>query len=267
MNEEGSYGLDKATNLINSGNYAEALEAARTVLVSDPTNVSAKLIEAIGLSQLGNARDASEAFAQAVEFGPDSVKAHFNAAVHEFNAGNVVLAQTLLDRALQLDPDHEGSKALLQRVGHPPKPDATPTVENPLSNYQRVSQQSMEVPYEGIELISKLGKGWNVIGFAIFLASFAVFMIIVASLFSHWTAISAAVDQSNLNQAQKLAMEATPTWIQGVDFGLRLMSVVWMIMDIVHRKTGFGWLIGHIPCTCCGFSFIVQPIYMLFGRK
>ena len=253
-------GLEQATDLINAGNYQGALEASRTVLMSYPENISAKLIEAIALSQMGNTRDASEAFQVAIQLDPTNVKANFNAAVHEYNAGNIEVAQGLIGRVLELDPSHAGAKALQDKVGKPaPKAMA--------SAYQRVPAADLEAPHEGIAFIERMGKGWDVIGWTLSLISFATVVYVTAGFLHSMPTLTNAAQGQDMKAMTNAVNAFMPVWLQVVDVFMRLGLIVWMVMDILHRRANFLWLLLHIPCSCINFGFISQPIYMFFGRK
>lgn len=261
MAEEGQQRLEKATELLNLGQTAEALEISRTVLVGDPTNVNAKLIEAIALSQLGNIRDASEAFAQATEIDPQSVKAHFNAAIHEYNMGNLDGAKAFAEKTVELDPKHDGARGLLDRMK------ATTTPTSAVSNYQRVSATEMEVPYEGIAFVQKLGKNWVIIGWVLAAISVLFFVNELLGLLRHLPELNNAVGKQDMHQIQNLSRTVSPVIYQAIGMIFRFASIFWVVIDILNRRGSFFWLIGHVPCSCIGLGFVTQPLYMLLGRK
>jgi tetratricopeptide (TPR) repeat protein len=265
MSEDNNSMLQQATDSINSGNFNEALEQARGILVSDPTNGDAKLIEAISLSQLKNSRDASEAFAESIRLMPTSVKARFNAAVHEFNYGNVGEARILAKEASSLDPSHEGTKTLIQQMG-PEQPIGQPDV-----SYPRMGSAAMEVPNEGIAFIRENPGRWTAIGWAICALTFCFFVFFWATIFPHFNEFMEAAKSGNQDASRNVAMKISNPVLSFGPYIIILLNIVWMIMDIIHRKGSFLWLIAHIPCSCCGTilggNFITLPLYMLFGRK
>ena len=261
MNQDNGAMLQIATDFVNSGNYSEALEQARGVLVVDPSNGDAKLIEAISLSQMKNSRDASEAFAAAIAMIPTSAKARFNAAVHEFNAGNVGQARILANEAFSLDPSHEGTKTLLNQMGP----------EQPFyqggASYPREGLQGFEPAYEGIAMVKSMGKAWVFFGWTLALLSAASFAYSLIGVLSHLSEIMSAVNSNDRAKINNIANTLQNPFMQILGYALVAANMVWTIMDLIHRKGNFIWLIPHIPCTCIGLSFITQPIYILFGRK
>ena len=265
MSEDQNSVLNQATDLINAGNYEEALERSRAVLITDPNNGDAKLIEAIALSQLGNSRDASEAFAEAVRIAPTNVKARFNAAVHEFNTGNVGQARTLAKEALDLDRNHEGTKELIERMG-PEQPMTAGGV-----TYPREPAAGFEPAYEGIAFIKANPGGWTAIGWVISALSLLFFVFFWITIFPHMNEFMQAAQSGNQQSSRDIAMKISNPVLSIGPYLLVLLNVVWMIMDIIHRKGSFLWLIAHIPCSCCGTfiggNFLTLPLYMLFGRK
>ena len=265
MSEDPNSHLQQATDFVNAGNYNEALEMARAVMVGDPSNGDAKLIEAISLSQLGNSRDASEAFAAAIRLAPTNVKARFNAAVHEFNNGNVGEARVLANEALSLDPSHEGTKELMTRMGP-----ETPVMANGVS-YPRENMVDFQPPHEGISFIRKNSKVWTAIGWTISAASLFTFVLMWAMILPHVGEVMDATKNNDQTKIQALSKSFSSPLLTMSSYGFVALNLVYMIMDIIHRKGNFIWLIVHIPCSCVGAciggNFITLPIYMLFGRK
>jgi tetratricopeptide (TPR) repeat protein len=260
MSEDHNSPVQQATDLVNSGNYEEALEQSRALLVTNPNNADAKLIEAISLSALGNHRDASEAFSAAIQMAPTKAKPRFNAAVHEFNVGNVGPARLLANEALNLDPKHEGVARLLERIG--PEPKMAPGL-----TYPREFAADFEVPNEGIPFIKRLGSGWVLIGWILSLLSAFSFFYGLAGLLSHYSEISSAMQSADQSHIRTIAQSMQNPIMSGLGYILVGINLVWMIMDLIHRKGNFVWLLPHVPCSCVGFSFITMPIYILFGRK
>ncbi len=259
MSEDQNSMLQQATDFINAGNFTEALERARNILITDPNNGDAKLIEAISLSQMNNSRDASEAFAAAIRLSPTNVKARFNAAVHEFNSGNVGQARTLAAEALNLDPNHEGTKELVSRMG-PEQPQMQAGV-----SYPREAMAGFEPANEGIAFVKSLGSKWVMIGWLLAAVSAGLLALTIFGVASHWGEfMSASKDQAKM---QEVMQSMQNPMMQILSYAVLGLNLVWTIMDIIHRKGNFLWLIAHIPCSCCGLSFITQSLYILLGRK
>jgi tetratricopeptide (TPR) repeat protein len=261
MSEDGNSALNRATDFVNAGNYVEALETARAFLTTHPENGSAKLIEAIALSNLGNIRDASEAFAAAIQLSPTSAKPRFNAAVHEFNNGNAGQARILANEALSLEPNNEGTKNLIERMGPEPVIGASGV------SYPRELMSSFEPEYAGIDFVKKMGSGWLAVGWLLSVASLVVMTWSIYNMFAHPSDITSAMNGKISGQAMNSALSKSSIVIMMFDFLFRILSIGWMIIDMIHRRTSFLWLIGHIPCSCVGLACITQPLYIIFGRK
>lgn len=260
MSEEQQSAIQQATDLVNAGNFSEALEKSRAILVTDPTNADAKLIEAISLSQLKNTRDASEAFAEAVRLAPGDARIRFNAAVHENNAGNADQARILAQEVLNADPNHQGAKDLLAQISQT-------TTAVPPGAYPREGAAGFEPPHEGIGVVRSMGSAWLGIGIFLALASLCLMAWTLISVVPHISEIMKAgqsQDQARMNELMAGLRNPVLTAFSWVVLGGNL---IWTIMDIIHRRGNFLWLLPHIPCTCCGFGFLTQGLYILFGRK
>ncbi|MEI8282714.1 MAG: tetratricopeptide repeat protein [Armatimonadota bacterium] len=261
MSEDQNSTIQQATDFVNAGKFEEALESSRAVLVTDPNSGDAKLIEAISLSQLGQSRDASEAFSAAIRMAPTNVKARFNAAVHEFNMGNTGQARTLANEALNLDSNHEGTKTLVEKMG----PEQAPPQGG--MQYPREAPEGFMPQNEGIAFIRNLGPTWVMLGWFLVICSFASFAYSAYNLVIHWADLMSAVSSKNQAQIQAVSNAMQTPLMQIFAWVVLGANMVWTIMDLIHRKGNFVWLIGHIPCTCLGLSFITQPLYILLGRK
>lgn len=266
MSEDQNPAVQKATDLVNAGNFEQALEVACTAQVSDPNNGEAKLIEAISLSRLGNSRDASEAFSEAIRLSPNDAKPVFNAAVHEFNSGNLGEARNLANQALLLDPNHQGLKMLFDKMG----PEAVPPVQG--ASYQRESVSSFEPAGEGIAFLRNNPAAWTAMGWMISALSLIFCIYFWASIIPHIGEMVAATNSKNIQgSSREIASKISNPLLGLGPYVLVLLNLVWMIMDIIHRKGNFIWLILHIPASCImsiiGGNFITLPIYMMFGRK
>lgn len=249
--------VSECTDLVNSGQFAEALSKADAALAIDPQSPAASLARAVCLSQLGNSSEASAAFDVAISLAPGDAKARFNAAVHEFNLGNLETARSLAKQAVDLDPSHDGAKSLLQRI----------PVTSEQASYPRDFEASYQVENAGLPFITKMGKGWVVLGWVLSLVSVLSFINMIVTVLPKMGEVMAAAQAGD--QAKSAALQASMTNPALQVFGyLHLAAVViWMILDLIHRKGNMVWLIAHIPCSCCGGSFLTLPIYILFGRK
>lgn len=250
MSEEPISAVERAINLLNARNFAEALEISRSLLVTDPANSQAKLVEAIALSNMGNRSDAAEAFESAIALDPSSTKARFNAAVHEYNAGDLHNATKFAEETLDLDPSYQPARDLIQRMkGSKP-------AEIGEVSYPRQSASEFDQPYENVDIVRSLGSKWIVIGWCLSILSCALILMPLAKIVSSGVAPGAGISIGNLGLGYVLA----GVLVNG-------LSIIWMVMDIIHRRGPFGWLVGHIPAGCLGLGFITLPLYILLGRK
>ncbi len=249
--------VSECTDLVNSGQFAEALTKADAALAIDPNSPGASLARAVCLSQLGNSSEASQAFDKAIGLAPGDAKARFNAAVHEYNLGNLELARSLANQAVDLDANHEGAKALLQRM----------PVTSQQASYPRDFEMSAEVQPAGLPFITKMGGGWIGIGWTLSAVSALLFANMLMNVVPKFGEMMAAA-QAN-DQAKSAAIQASMTSpaLQVIGYLHLALAIVWVILDLIHRKGNMLWLIGHIPCSCCGGSFLTLPLYLLFGRK
>jgi tetratricopeptide (TPR) repeat protein len=253
--------VSESTDLVNSGQFAEALTKADAALSIDPDSAAASLARAVCLSQLGNSSEASMAFDRAISLAPGDAKARFNAAVHEYNLGNLEVARSLASQAVDLDANHEGAKGLLQRIPAPSQQ----------ASYPRDFEMAADVEPAGLPFITKMGKGWIALGWTLVgigVLSLIYTIITVMPRVSEITAAFKSQDQAKMNA---IALSLTNPFLQVFGYAHIGAILLWVILDLIHRRGNMIWLIAHIPCTCCGafcgLPFLSLPIYILFGRK
>ncbi|MEI7577801.1 MAG: tetratricopeptide repeat protein [Armatimonadota bacterium] len=250
--------VSESTDLVNSGQFAEALTKADAALAIDPSSPGASLARAVCLSQLGNSSEASQAFDKAIGLAPGDPKARFNAAVHEYNLGNLELARSLAKQAVDLDANHEGAKGLLQRI----------PVTSQQASYPRDFEMADEVQPAGLPFITKMGSGWVLLGWIISIAALAFFIMDLGPLLEGIQAgMAAKGDPEKIKQMQAEMAGKQNMVLATLGLGVRVLTVLWGLLDLIHRKGNMVWLIPHLPCSCCGFGWLTLPIYILFGRK
>jgi len=259
MTDRYAKAVEQATDALNAGRFEDALNEGLGVLALEPDHADAILLQAIALSQLGRAQEASAAFVRAVTLAPSSAKARYNAAVHEYNIGNRDVALRLTNDALIIEPGHASAKDLQNRItgdGSYPKLEA-PTV-------------APTAP-AGIGFISKLGGVWIGIGFFLSIANAATYLSQSAMM----SGSKAYQDLQNSPMKDPGEMMAKLTAITqevpalvplgSLDFVLRLVLLVYMVLDLNHRRGNYVWLVPLILAGCCGFSWAILPMYLVFA--
>lgn len=269
MNDEIQELISQATDAVNQADFSKALELARAGLLRDPQNADLKLIEAISLSQLQNSSAASDAFREAIDLAPNDAKTRYNAAVHEFNLGNVDLARSLVDQALQLDPNHTGAKTLLERMPAPATATnfAAPPVAGETANYPREAYGSMNPTEESLPFIRQLGPKWTMIGVLLTIGGViltVISIVMIAPVMSEFMAAMSSGDQAKI---QKMSEAMSNPILSILGYTVQIGTLLWVLLDLIHRRGNMVWLIAHIPCSCCGLGWITLPLYMGLGRK
>lgn len=268
--------IDRATDAINDGQPARALEIADEIRRGEGPNADEALIRGIALSSLGRTAEASDAFAEATRRAPESHKARFNAAVHEFNAGNIAGARQLADEAQGLDPTHGGTRALIEKIAAQSAagPEAPPRLAvNDLTPKPPAPNDPREVPRGGypgepLEWIGRMGSGWTAIAFVICAVAFLSFVAVTTI-----AAREGAFAKTDVSLAQAIQntqrLQGDPTYLAAnlVSQFTGIVAILWTVLDLVRRRANFLWLMAIVPCSCLSFGWLVLPLYLLFGRK
>lgn len=273
--------IEQATQSIQSGQFAQALELADQAIALTPDDSEAQILRGIALSQTQRPDEATAAFRKAISLSPYNAKAYFNLAVHLYSTGQKVEALEMAREAASIDVKHSGARELAARIegelqgpsteqtmahsdpppssmGEAPPPPRTQTAAYPRHDAE---------PVHSVALVEKLGSSWGAIGWVLVLVSLLIFVgltMYMVPLFMQ------AGNPQNFQEAMKQAQANQPMWVQLV--GLlgwlnRALLLGWMIMDIMDRRANWLWLVPMVPCCCCGLEWLAPSIYMLAGRK
>lgn len=286
MNEQVKQFIDQATQLLQNGQFAEALSFLDQAAQLDPNEAETAILRGVALAQLQRSQEATTAFREAIRLSPTNPKAFFNLGVHLHAQGQTVEAREMAQAALRYEPGHQGAKELLNQLDGPRQSPteppitggsayATPPMGSPYGPtpppdgmYYRPGYQEMH-PVHSLPWVEKLGSTWTMIGVMI-VVIFAC--LSVYGLFASWPILNEMI--ANLNNPEKIK-EISEKFQSGtgggvltyLSYGSFVFTWVWMIIDILDRKANWLWLIPMAICCCCGFPWASMGIYMAAGRK
>ncbi len=108
--------LDRARQLISSGNDAEGLNEAQRVLAVDPANAEAHFLRGVIYQRKGQTESAIGALQSAVSFNPRMIEAHIGLGRLHLARGDRALALAHCRQALAIDPQNRDAIALKQQI-------------------------------------------------------------------------------------------------------------------------------------------------------
>jgi tetratricopeptide (TPR) repeat protein len=296
--------LDQATQSIQGGQPAQALELIRQAIQLNPGNPEAHMLHGIALAQTQQPTQAAEAFREAIRLDPNSAKAHYNLAVHLHSQHERTAALEQAKLALERDPQHAGARDLSARIqaelgtapsarvadspapgGPPPVVDPGISEQPPLGQQPPVAEQpaftgqvpptghqpppsyyrsGYDLPAHSLAFVEKLGKKWLGIGWALI----ALHVVIVAL--------------NLITSAEELAALSSPTafmqfiesmdqtagvadWILAILSLLAILSMItWMILDLVDNRGNFLWLLPFFTCCLCTFGYLPAVVVAIY---
>ncbi|MFZ4507996.1 MAG: tetratricopeptide repeat protein [Fimbriimonas sp.] len=296
MSEEQSKSfVDQATQSIQAGQFAQALEFLEQAVALTPNDSEAYVLQGICLSQLGRADDATSAFRKAITVSPYNAKAYFNLAVHQYQIGDKVEALAMAEEAAKIDVKHANARALIEKIrsDSEPKPAQAASAYNPadpLSAPQGSIPPRTERPapgpsapsapgqpytprggYEaapagGITFIQNMGPSWVLIGWVLALMSLVALGLSLSQM-APLISAAASGNSAQIETLSKQMQQNSNPLVQVLSYGSLFGILLWTIMDLIDRKGNFVWLIPQVLCSCCGFGWLILPIYILAGRK
>jgi len=272
MSEQAHAFLTQANQAIQDGRFEEALTQANQAILLDASLGEAYMARGIAQAQLGQADSATQSFREAISFSPTNAKPYYNLAAHQYRIGERTEALAMVRESLRLDPTNAAALDLIRLIDSesgaipPSSPNAQPGYGSPYgsateSPYVRAGYGA---PVGALPFIDRLGTTWIVIGWVLSTLSLVILATSVLMMLPMITQIMA-------NPANQAAISADWTAKAGVGYTLVnigswvawLLMVVWGVLDIVHRRGNWLWLLGFV---CC-FHFIIGPLYILLGRK
>ena len=150
--------------------------------------------------------------------------------------------------------------------GAPATPTGNPYAQQSGSQFSAAGFQraGYDQPAHSLPWVGNMGTGWTAAGWVLSGLSFLMVVLIVATMFSTFQALFAAGGAPTASTRGTFA--SNPLVI--VEIFLRVCCLLWMLFDVVDRRAGWGWVVGLVILgCCCGFPWIIVPIYLIGGRK
>jgi len=262
--------IDQAQTAIQAGNPEYAMELLRQSIAYNGKDAEAFILLGIALAQSKMPADAENAFKKATYLAPDNVKARYNLAVHQYSQGQVRAALTSARKAAEIDVLHKGSQDLASRIetelgigpGEAPRTTAagnlTPAVEQ-----GEIRDGYGPFFVETMPFVKRMGPIWNAIGWVIAALSLILAVVFVLNILVPNTSRSGTAD------AVILAMATDPklTMMKILYVSVNIAGLIFVGIDAVNRRGNLLWVIPQIICGFGGFTFLMLPIYLLFGQE
>ncbi|MBS1706426.1 MAG: tetratricopeptide repeat protein [Armatimonadetes bacterium] len=286
MSEETQGLLQEATTLVQEQRFQDARSRIEQVLAAEPQNTDAMVLQGICLAQLGMKDEATSSFQRALSVDPSNTKILYNFATHLYQLGRKQEALSYAKQAVALQPEHNSAAQMVSLIEtelqQPAAPGMAPPVVpgspaeqsgyaqgQPYSGYTRPDVYGTPPQGGGIPFVRKMGNTWTIIGWFFAILAAVLFVYNLVHMMPYISQIMAATQkgQTEMNRITTEMQKDVNMFAQILGWVSLLGAMVWAILDLVDRRGNFLWLLGIIPCSCCGAQFIVLPIYLLFGRK
>jgi|CXWL01.1.fsa_nt_gi tetratricopeptide (TPR) repeat protein len=264
---------------MQTGHFGSALELCEQAIALNPNSSEAHVLRGVALAQLNRPEEATHSFQAGIRFGPNNPKAFFNLAVHHHQQGQKALSEEMAKETLRIAPDHSGAKSLLagSEVSKGSKSHSSfdkPTIisgmelETPATNATQPTatyRPGYDATSEGsLQFVERMGNGWDATGILLSIASlllgcygWAISIIALAEMGSSF---------ANSN-AMSSMFEGLGGWVSVVSAVFGLFGIAWMILDLIHRRGNWLWMLPYTLCCCCSIGGITQLIYMWKGRE
>ncbi|AIE87650.1 tetratricopeptide repeat protein [Fimbriimonas ginsengisoli] len=252
--------IKEATDALQRGDAAKALELAEQAVVVDESIAQPHQIRGIALTRLGKMEEATMAFRRATEVAPYEPKHFYNLAVNLRDRSLNDEAESMAREALRISPSHAGARNLVRELTGVEPPieggDAQPITPTIRSGY--------EEPKHLLPFLNEMEKAWDGIGLG-----FLALSLVVAFLF----VFHFPIGLSGKTMPGGKMPEVNPrtdslsifTWYLDV-FSL-VCTFMWMLIDVIDRRRRFTWFVPLTVCGTFGFNVVPLAIYYFIGRK
>ncbi len=153
-----------------------------------------------------------------------------------------------------------------------PGPQGGQPNQGPQQNYYRP-------PYEersgynnsnihSIAFIGNMGKGWDTFGYIVSALNILIFVVTILMILPMLQ--EAFKNPEAFRNQNAMMMSGAGPAVQVMEilgYLIRLISLVWMILDLSDRRGNWLWLIPFILCCCCGLPGMIMPFYIWKGRS
>ncbi len=220
----------EAKEALRAREYAKSLPLWDAAIEEDPKNAQLWMYRGICLAHMGRRRDATDSLANAAELEPTNPQILANLAVHQYETGLRKEARVSALAALQYDPNDAQAREVIART------DDSALVTTPAQKEPQWSQ---------------LGIAFIVFGFAVTVLNLARPPVTFP------TAQNPSVPKGDVTSFIQIFLWACA----GLGCGW------WMLVDMIHRKARFAWIVPQLIFCACGVPAAPMLIYFVIGRK
>lgn len=250
--------LDEGIALLQQGRLARALESLDSAAALDETNGVVQMLRGMALSQMGKLEEATAAFEAGTQLSPEDPKAFYNLGVHLSDLGQKPEALAAAQKAVELSPDYSEALTLVERLGG--------KVSRPASRSgggQGATREGYALTsVHSLAFIEGLGKGWTVVGWVVVgLAMFVGIMRVVHNPLEVPSNVNDPNGRIGL-KTDPLSMIVVFSYVISV-----LLSLVFLSLDMIDRRSRFIWILPMFACFICGFHAVPLGLYMLTSRR
>lgn len=245
------------------GEMTQALEFIDQALRLAPDEADSHIIRAVILAQSGRPAEAREAFETAVRLAPGDPKAHYNLAVHLDSVGEKHLALASAQEALRLDPSHGAARSLVSRLEG-----GAPTFEPPVMSAPAFESHPAHRPSrQNIAFIRSLGVTWDAAGWLLTASGAIVSVGLFMRGFSLALASKGSAEADFASMLKLLQEDPQYSRLGVLALVVSLISLIWMIMDMVNRNAKPLWALPFTICCLANLQWIVMPFYLASTRR
>jgi tetratricopeptide (TPR) repeat protein len=243
-----------------NGDLDRSLLGADEAIRLDSKYPEAHSIRGIVLANQGKSDEALAALSQAVRLAPTVPRYTYNLAAHQYVRKDFRGAWKSSAEALRDDPKFAPAIRLQEWIE---AQDYDHTVDFDLPRVTRVASETPTPgPGHALFFMAGMERPWKIAGWCF--VALGVVTAICMLVYQPFQAPSEDAKKQvmfNLVDSPQAMVTVFLLAISGV------LSLMWMLIDIVDRRARLVWLIPSIACCTCGMHALPQALYLMMHKE
>ncbi|CAN5454161.1 hypothetical protein BH11ARM2_BH11ARM2_28650 [soil metagenome] len=231
----------EAAKLLHQGRRTRALDYLDAARKLAPNDGQVLGLRGVTLARMGRTEEAKRDLSRAAELRPDDPRAWANLATFLAETGQPDEARPAAARALELDPNDVGAKAVIDRMEH----------GGPTST--RLHMVSFIAGRENV---------WNRLGYILLGVSVVTTLLLIVNPPISATGQGYDALAKSLPRTDFFSLFEIFLWIF-----ISMISLFWLVIDMVDRRSRFIWAIPQTICGLCGVAWFPLAVYFWIGRE
>jgi tetratricopeptide (TPR) repeat protein len=231
-----------ATAMAAENRHSEALAHLNVCLRLEPKSGEALLLRGVTYYKLDRALAALDDLQRAVKLLPGDARARSNLAVVLYEIGRLPAAREAAEAALALDPTDPTALGVRRQLEE---------------------DETQGTFWHQFPWLARHERLWTSVGLLLFALGIAVTVALAVVVpFTPPDPNQSNPLNASIPKTDSVSLTAIFGWL-----AVCSVSIVWLVVDMVDRRSRFLWLMPQVVCGICGAPWVPLGIYLWIGRE